>query len=159
MEGSVRRRGKKWYYRLDAADKNGKRFQVERVGGDTNEIWQLLLQIWFYMYEKKRETHHSHVGQIHVWSNSCKVRFPVYCGKKLKKSVYFLASLKYKCRHSYFFFSSISSSVFKTAMKASCGTSTRPTAFIRFLPRFCLSKSLARRSGSPVWIRAVTSLR
>lgn len=45
MEGSVRRRGKKWYYRLDAADKNGKRFQVERVGGDTNEIWQLLLQI------------------------------------------------------------------------------------------------------------------
>ena len=27
-------------------------------------------------------------------------------------------------------------------MKASCGTSTRPIDFIRFLPSFCLSRSL-----------------
>lgn len=43
-----------------------------------------------------------------------------------------------------------SSSFCKTAMNAACGTSTLPTDFIRFFPRFCLSKSLARRSGSPV---------
>src|SRR5690606_20759055 len=35
------------------------------------------------------------------------------------------------------------------AMKASCGTSTRPMAFIRFLPSFCFSRSLRLREMSP----------
>ena len=35
------------------------------------------------------------------------------------------------------------------AMKASCGTSTRPTIFIRFLPSFCFSNSLRLRVMSP----------
>jgi hypothetical protein len=35
------------------------------------------------------------------------------------------------------------------AMKASWGTSTRPTIFIRFLPSFCFSSSLRLRVMSP----------
>lgn len=35
MEGNVRKRGNKWYYRFDVAKANGKRVQYERVGGDT----------------------------------------------------------------------------------------------------------------------------
>ena len=42
-----------------------------------------------------------------------------------------------------------SSEVDKAAMKASCGTSTRPTIFIRFLPSFCFSSSLRLREMSP----------
>jgi len=38
---------------------------------------------------------------------------------------------------------------FKTARKASCGISTRPTFFIRFLPSFCFSSSLRLRVMSP----------
>lgn len=37
----------------------------------------------------------------------------------------------------------------RAAMKASCGTSTRPTIFIRFLPSFCFSSSLRLRLMSP----------
>src|SRR5262249_50337037 len=40
-------------------------------------------------------------------------------------------------------------STFKTARKASCGMSTRPTRFIRFFPSFCFSKSLRFRVMSP----------
>ena len=35
------------------------------------------------------------------------------------------------------------------AMNASCGTSTRPTIFMRFLPSFCFSSSLRLRVMSP----------
>lgn len=42
-----------------------------------------------------------------------------------------------------------SSSRLRTAIKASCGTSTRPTDFIRFLPFFCFSKSFRLREISP----------
>ena len=42
-----------------------------------------------------------------------------------------------------------SSSRLKTAINASCGTSTRPIAFIRFLPRFCFSSNLRLRVISP----------
>ena len=41
------------------------------------------------------------------------------------------------------------SPVDSAAMKASCGTSTRPTIFIRFLPSFCFSSSLRLRVMSP----------
>ena len=41
------------------------------------------------------------------------------------------------------------SSTFRMAMKASCGTSTVPTCFIRFLPSFCFSSSLRLRVMSP----------
>lgn len=36
-----------------------------------------------------------------------------------------------------------------TARKASCGISTRPTRFMRFLPAFCFSRSLRLREISP----------
>ena len=36
-----------------------------------------------------------------------------------------------------------------TARNASCGTSTAPTCFIRFLPFFCFSSSLRLREMSP----------
>ena len=42
-----------------------------------------------------------------------------------------------------------SSSIDKTDKKASCGTSTDPMAFIRFLPAFCFSRSLRFREMSP----------
>lgn len=35
MEGSVRKRGKKWYYSFEGAKINGKRIRYERVGGNT----------------------------------------------------------------------------------------------------------------------------
>ena len=41
------------------------------------------------------------------------------------------------------------SSTFRIAMKASCGTSTDPMAFMRFLPSFCFSSSLRLREMSP----------
>src|SRR5690554_605794 len=46
----------------------------------------------------------------------------------------------------YFFFSTSPESA---AMNASCGTSTRPTIFMRFLPSFCFSSSLRLRVMSP----------
>lgn len=49
----------------------------------------------------------------------------------------------------YFFFASPSESEDSTAMKASCGTSTLPTIFIRFLPSFCFSSSFRLREMSP----------
>ena len=42
-----------------------------------------------------------------------------------------------------------SSPVDSAAMNASCGTSTRPTIFMRFLPSFCFSRSLRLRLMSP----------
>lgn len=35
MEGSVRKRGSKWYYSFEAASIGGKRKRIERVGGNT----------------------------------------------------------------------------------------------------------------------------
>ena len=42
-------------------------------------------------------------------------------------------------------FSLIHSFTFSTARNASCGISTRPTFFIRFLPSFCFSSSVRLR--------------
>jgi hypothetical protein len=39
--------------------------------------------------------------------------------------------------------------MFSTARNASCGTSTDPTCFIRFLPAFCFSSSFRFRVMSP----------
>ncbi len=41
------------------------------------------------------------------------------------------------------------SSTLRIAMKASCGTSTEPMAFMRFLPSFCFSSNLRLREMSP----------
>ena len=49
----------------------------------------------------------------------------------------------------YFLVFSPGADVDNAAMKASCGTSTRPTIFIRFLPSFCFSSSLRFRVMSP----------
>ncbi len=54
------------------------------------------------------------------------------------------------CRpSSYFLLFSPESEVESAAMNASCGTSTRPTIFMRFLPSFCFSRSLRFRVMSP----------
>ena len=47
-------------------------------------------------------------------------------------------------QNSYYFFS-----IFKTAKNASCGISTLPNCFIRFLPSFCFSNNLRLREISP----------
>ncbi len=57
-------------------------------------------------------------------------------------------------RRAHFFFASLASlappaSDDSAAMKASCGTSTRPMVFMRFLPSFCFSSSLRLRVMSP----------
>ena len=52
-------------------------------------------------------------------------------------------------RGPYFFALAPLSSEDNAAMKASWGTSTRPTIFIRFLPSFCFSRSLRLRVMSP----------
>ena len=52
-------------------------------------------------------------------------------------------------RAGYFLAGSATSPVDRAAMNASCGTSTRPTIFIRFLPSFCFSSSLRLRVMSP----------
>ena len=44
---------------------------------------------------------------------------------------------------------SVSVPIFSTARNASCGISTLPTRFIRFLPSFCFSSSLRFREMSP----------
>ena len=52
----------------------------------------------------------------------------------------------------FFFFSSFEGSEASeesAAMKASCGTSTEPMFFMRFLPSFCFSSSLRLREMSP----------
>jgi hypothetical protein len=49
----------------------------------------------------------------------------------------------------YFFDLSLAASDDSAATKASCGTSTRPIVFIRFLPSFCFSSSLRLRVMSP----------
>ena len=51
--------------------------------------------------------------------------------------------------HPYFLLLSLGPLVDNAAMKASWGTSTRPTIFIRFLPSFCFSSSLRLRVMSP----------
>src|SRR6266699_5537155 len=50
-------------------------------------------------------------------------------------------------------------STWSTARNASCGISTVPTCFIRFLPSFCFSSTLRFRVISPPWHFAVTFLR
>src|SRR5204863_456439 len=44
---------------------------------------------------------------------------------------------------------SVSVPIFKTARNASCGISTLPTRFMRFLPSFCFSSSFRLRVMSP----------
>ena len=54
-------------------------------------------------------------------------------------------------RHENFFahFFPVGASEVRAAMNASWGTSTRPIAFMRFLPSFCFSRSLRLREMSP----------
>ena len=44
---------------------------------------------------------------------------------------------------------SVSVPILSTARNASCGISTLPTCFMRFLPSFCFSSSLRLREMSP----------
>jgi hypothetical protein len=50
------------------------------------------------------------------------------------------------CTHCFLLYSS---SRLRTVIKASCGISTEPTIFMRFLPAFCFSSSLRLRVTSP----------
>ncbi len=54
-----------------------------------------------------------------------------------------------RCRYFFALASPPSESEDSTAMNASCGTSTLPTIFMRFLPSFCFSRSLRLREMSP----------
>ena len=54
-----------------------------------------------------------------------------------------------RIRFTYFLALSPPASVDSAATNASCGTSTRPMVFIRFLPSFCFSSSLRLRVISP----------
>ena len=54
-----------------------------------------------------------------------------------------------RIRFAYFLALSPPASVDSAATNASCGTSTRPMVFIRFLPSFCFSSSLRLRVISP----------
>jgi integrase len=45
MEGSVRKRGDKWYYSFEIPNQEGKRKRVERVGGKTKKEAQALLSL------------------------------------------------------------------------------------------------------------------
>ena len=54
-----------------------------------------------------------------------------------------------QCAGCHFLDLSLDSSEESAATKASCGTSTRPTIFMRFLPSFCFSSSLRLRLMSP----------
>ncbi len=59
------------------------------------------------------------------------------------------AAIYHRSRAAYFLSLPPDSPVESAAMKASWGTSTRPTIFIRFLPSFCFSSSLRLRLMSP----------
>lgn len=52
MEGSVRKRGNKWYYSFEAPRINGKRVRIERVGGSTKPEAQEALRNAIMEYEK-----------------------------------------------------------------------------------------------------------
>lgn len=63
-----------------------------------------------------------------------------------------LARIGFLRRLRHFFFASFAmspASEESAAMKASCGTSTEPMLFMRFLPSFCFSRSLRLREMSP----------
>jgi hypothetical protein len=76
--------------------------------------------------------------QMPIWPRSMPAPTLVDCERRLpdRASAYFLP------------FSAVPP-VDSAATKASCGTSTRPIVFIRFLPSFCFSSSLRLREMSP----------
>ncbi len=75
---------------------------------------------------------HEHLGAAHHHGHGTRHRAPERC-----PGHYFLPA-----------FSPLGA-LDNAAMNASCGTSTRPTIFIRFLPSFCFSSSLRLRVMSP----------
>lgn len=52
MQGSIRKRGDKWYYSFEMASENGKRKRIERVGGRTKTEAQKALRDALAEYEK-----------------------------------------------------------------------------------------------------------
>lgn len=61
MEGSVRKRGKSWYYRLDLAHKNGARNQIERYGGKNKDDALKAMREAIRQYES--------TGEVNIDSN------------------------------------------------------------------------------------------
>ena len=51
MEGSIRKRGNKWYYSFDAGYADGKRKRIERVGGRTKKEAETALRLALSEYE------------------------------------------------------------------------------------------------------------
>jgi integrase len=71
MAGSVRKRGKKWYYSFEAATVDGKRKRIERVGGRTKKEAEKALRKAIEEYEQTGEHHDpsqiSISDYLHYW--------------------------------------------------------------------------------------------
>ncbi|MBE1562381.1 hypothetical protein H4W81_005160 [Nonomuraea africana] len=80
------------------------------------------------------------------WSSASRPRSPAPERDGVRRSERAPDPVSGRC---YFFGLSVLDSVDSAATKASCGTSTRPTIFIRFLPSFCFSSSFRLREMSP----------
>ena len=57
MQGSVRKKGNTWYYRIDLGIIDGKRKQIERKGGDTKGAAQTALRKALDEFESTGEVH------------------------------------------------------------------------------------------------------
>ncbi len=63
MQGSVRKRGEKWYYSFEVAKTNGKRNRIERVGGKTKKEAEKALREAIQNYESAgRHTDESNIS-------------------------------------------------------------------------------------------------
>lgn len=71
MTGSVRKRGKKWYYYFDISTVDGKRKKIERVGGLTKKEAESALRNAISEYERKgvcsKETNISFSDYLDYW--------------------------------------------------------------------------------------------
>ena len=65
MKGTVRKHGKRWYYRLDVAKKNGKRHQIERYGGTTYQEALQTMRAAIASYENTGKISNNSSASVH----------------------------------------------------------------------------------------------
>lgn len=74
MQGSVRKRGNKWYYCFDTSTVDGKRKRIERSGGDTKKEALQKLREAINKYEKtgnvNKNSSLSYSDYLKIWMNS-----------------------------------------------------------------------------------------